>query len=216
MSEARPPTRQGVFFSFEGIDGSGKSTQALLLAEALEQAGKRVVRVREPGGTVIGEQVRALLLDPVSTITDRAEALLFAAARAQLVEEVVEPALASGTHVIADRYVDSTSAYQGGGRGLGDAVNAVSAFATSNRLPDRTYLVSLPLEDATARRAARDADRMEQLPDRFTQQTAFVYERLASEHAHRILRLDGRLSVDTLHSLIMRDALDVIRQVAEH
>lgn len=169
--------------------------------------GERVVRVREPGGTAIGEQVRALLLDPASHITDRAEALLFAAARAQLVEEVIEPALASGAHVVADRYVDSTSAYQGGGRHLGDSVDAVSAFATGGRIPDRTYLVSLPVDAASARRSERDADRMEQPSDAFRERIAATYERLADTNPARIARVDGHLAVAALHDLILQDAL---------
>lgn len=104
-----------MFFSFEGIDGSGKSTQARLLADALRQRGYTVLEVREPGGTDLGEHIRALLLDSDSHIADRAELLLFSAARAQLVTEVIRPALSVGSIVIADRYIDSSTAYQGGG-----------------------------------------------------------------------------------------------------
>ena len=203
-----------MFFSFEGIDGSGKSTQALLLGDALERMGGRVVRVREPGGTVIGEQVRMLLLDPTSRIADRAEALLFAAARAQLVEEVIEPALQSGAIVVADRYVDSTSAYQGGGRHLGESVDDVSAFATNGRMPDRTYIVALSLEAAATRRSARAADRMEQPTDAFRQRIAASYERLAAAYPTRILEVDGRLTADALHEIILQDAQRLIEDMA--
>ena len=128
-----------VFISFEGLDGCGKTTQARLLADALEAEGKRVVRVREPGGTPAGERIRELLLDPAARIGPRAEAMLYAAARAQLVEDVIRPALEGGAHVVADRFIDSSLAYQGVARGLGiDEVLALNAFGTGGLWPDRT------------------------------------------------------------------------------
>lgn len=211
MPENRSHVRRGLFFSFEGIDGSGKSTQARLLAEALKRLGERFVSVREPGGTPVGEQVRAILLDPASQITDRAEALLFASARAQLVETIIEPALAVGIHVIADRYVDSTSAYQGGGRDLGRSLDAVSEFATNGLMPDRTYLVSLSLESAEERLTTRGADRMEMSPTDVRERTATVYDRLASGSEVRIFAIDGRLAIADIHHLILSDALTWIQ-----
>lgn len=201
-----PAATRGLFFSFEGIDGSGKSTQAKRLAEALSASGQTVVTVREPGGTPLGEEIRSVLLNPDASITPRAEALLFAAARAQLVETVVEPALASGYHVIADRYVDSTTAYQGSGRHLGESVEAVSAFATFGRLPDRTYLVVLSPEEALFRRSSREADRMELPPEEFRVRIAEAYSRLATQSSVRILTVDGTETSERISEIIERDA----------
>ncbi|HEX9950230.1 MAG TPA: dTMP kinase [Rubricoccaceae bacterium] len=210
MSSRTTPARRGLFFSFEGIDGSGKSTQARLLAAALSEAGHQVVMVREPGGTALGEQIRALLLDPASDITPRAEALLFAAARAQLVEGVIEPALSAGHHVVADRYVDSTTAYQGAGRGLGASLDAVSAFATEGRMPDRTYLVTVSLQISSARRARRDADRMENPSDAFRQRVAEAYQTTASQFPDRMLVVEGTGPEADVHRQILDDAVEII------
>jgi dTMP kinase len=146
-----------VFVTLEGLDGVGKSTQARLLADRLRTAGHEVVECREPGGTPLGERVRALLLERGSwAVSERAEALLFAASRAQLVAEVVRPALARGAWVVCDRYLDSSVAYQGAARGLGaDRVRDVSLFAVDGLLPDRTILL------VGAVRAAAEADRIE-------------------------------------------------------
>lgn len=196
-----------MFFSFEGIDGSGKSTQAHLLADALRQRGCEVVEVREPGGTALGEQIRSLLLDPNAEITPRAELLLFSAARAQVVAEVVEPALARGAVVIADRFYDSSTAYQGAGRGIaeGQWMSDLHAFATSGLSPDRTYLVDLPPTVAASRRAGRDTDRMEQGDAAFYTAVRAAYLRVAE--AERVLVLDGTRSVEALNRQIVADAL---------
>jgi dTMP kinase len=147
----------GMFISLEGLDGCGKTTQAALLAEAAERAGREVVRVREPGGTAPGERIRALLLDPGLEIAPWTEALLYAAARAQLVDEVIRPALARGATVVADRYIDSSLAYQGSARGLGvEEVLAVNRAATDGLLPDRTVLLVMGAKDAAGRRGAPD------------------------------------------------------------
>lgn len=210
MSPTEPPARRGLFFSFEGIDGSGKSTQAHLLADALRASGETVVAVREPGGTPLGEAVRSVLLDPEASITPRAEALLFAAARAQLVETVIEPALRAGHHVIADRYVDSTTAYQGAGRNLGDSVEAVTAFATCGRVPDRTYLVMLSPDEALRRRSSREADRMERVPNAVRIRIAKAYSHLAAQSAARILPVDGGGALGAIHQVIEVDARQLI------
>lgn len=216
MSDDTPPVRRGLLFSFEGIDGSGKSTQAQRLAAALRASGETVVTVREPGGTPLGEAIRAILLDPEASITPRAEALLFAAARAQLVETVIEPALRAGYHVIADRYVDSTTAYQGAGRDLGDSVEAVTAFATSGRVPDRTYLVTLSPDEALSRRSSREADRMELPPEDFRSRVAEAYSRVAADQSGRILTVDGAGSLDGIGGVIERDARTLVTRQHAH
>ncbi|HJW35478.1 MAG TPA: dTMP kinase, partial [Actinomycetes bacterium] len=151
----------GRLIAFEGVEGSGKSTQLELLRQALEARVDEVVVTREPGGTPAGERVRALLLDPEVELGPRAEALLFAAARAELVAEVIRPALERGAVVLCDRYLDSSLAYQGDARGLGRGpVEEVNRFATGGLLPD--LVVLLDLDPASGlRRRAREPDRIE-------------------------------------------------------
>jgi dTMP kinase len=178
--------------SFEGVDGSGKSTQARLLAAHLRQGGSEVVEVREPGGTAAGERIRALVLDPEATLAPRAEALLFAAARAQVVAEVIQPALARGAIVVADRFVDSSLVYQGLVRGLGiEHVRTVNAFATEGFEPDRTVLLELDPAAAARRRAGAAPDRIEAETGGFQERVAQGYADLARDSGERLLRVDG-------------------------
>jgi dTMP kinase len=153
-----PSSRRGRLIAFEGVEGAGKSTQLEMLRQTLEKAGHRVVSTREPGGTPVGEQVRSILLDPVLTVDARAEALLFAAARAQLVEQVIRPALQRGEVVLCDRYLDSSLAYQGAARGLGqEPIAAINRFATGGLLPDLVVLLRLdPAEGLARGRGSRD------------------------------------------------------------
>ncbi|WP_353267217.1 dTMP kinase, partial [Gemmatimonas sp.] len=154
----------GLFLVLEGGEGVGKTTQWTRLADTLRSVGLDVVAVREPGGTPAGDAIRTLLLDPTSSLTAESEALLFAASRAQLVRDVIAPAIARGAIVLVDRFLLSTYAYQGAGRGLPMAsLQAVNRFATAGLAPDLTLLLSVPLETAQARMQARGAaDRMEQ------------------------------------------------------
>ena len=179
-----------------------------MLIQALQKAGHEVVLVREPGGTPLGEQIRRLLLDPTSEIVPRSELLLFGAARAQLVETVIEPALSAGHHVVVDRYVDSTVAYQGGGRGLGTAASLrpLLQFATGGRMPDRTYLVTTPISEAAQRRQNRSADRMEQTTEEFRSRVAEAYSHVAADEPKRVLTIDGRGAPAEVHERIWEDA----------
>jgi dTMP kinase len=180
-----------VFISFEGLDGSGKTTQAAMLADALELEGVTVVRVREPGGTATGERVRALLLDADATIGAAAEALLYAAARAQLVDEVIRPALARGETVVADRFIDSSLAYQGIARGLGvDEVLRVNRLATGGLMPDLTLLLELPADEAAARRGG-EPDRIEAEGSGFHADVARGFAEAAVRFPERVRAVDA-------------------------
>jgi dTMP kinase len=180
-----------MFISFEGLDGSGKTTQAALLADAARAAGREVVSVREPGGTAAGERIRALLLDPEARIAPWAEALLYAAARAELVTEMIRPALERGATVIADRYLDSSLAYQGVARGLGVAeVLEVNLAATGRLLPDRTILLELP-RDVAAARLDGTADRMESEAEHFHASVADGFADVARRFPDRVVVVDG-------------------------
>jgi dTMP kinase len=177
-----------MFISFEGLDGCGKTTQAAMLADALELEGREVVRVREPGGTPTGERIRELLLDPAAKIGPAAEALLYAAARAQLVEEVIAPALARGSVVIADRFIDSSLAYQGVGRGLGlERILAVNQLATGGLMPDATLLLRLGAEEAARRRGTA--------PDRIEAEHAGFHADVAAGFAAAAERFPQRIRV---------------------
>jgi dTMP kinase len=179
-----------MFVTFEGVDGSGKSTQARLLADWLRSQGREVVLTREPGGTSVGEEIRELVLHGES-MAPWTEAALFAAARAQLVDEVIRPALARGADVISDRYLDSSLAYQGVARGLGvERVLELNLLATSGLLPDRTFLLTLPPEDAEARRADRP-DRIEQEGQAFAEDVDRAYREIARAFAKRVAVVDG-------------------------
>ncbi|HLT46491.1 MAG TPA: dTMP kinase [Rubricoccaceae bacterium] len=205
-----------MFISFEGIDGSGKSTQARLLEAHLRRTDRAVLLVREPGGTALAERVRALLLGHEVPVGPFAELLLFSAARAQLVEEVLRPTLAAGTVVLADRFFDSTTAYQGGGRGLADAgwLADFHRRVTGGLVPERTFLFDVPPEVAARRRAGRDdgPDRMEAGGEAFFTRVRDAYLALAAREPARVRVLDGTLPPDWLHEQVVRD---VERRLAE-
>lgn len=183
---------KGVFITFEGLDGCGKSTQMELLAAALRERGYVVTVTREPGGTLMGEAIRDLLLDPRHHgMSSRAEALLYAAARAHLVEQVIRPALADGQVVLCDRYLDSSLAYQGFGRGLGhDDVITLNVWATDCLFPDLTLFLDL---DDSVRAGRLDAvpDRLEAENQEFHRRVAGGFHELLSLHPHRIRRVEA-------------------------
>jgi dTMP kinase len=191
---------RGLFVSFEGIDRSGKTTQARLLADAL---GDAAVAVRDPGGTPAGERLRELLKDPDLTMGAHAEALLFAAARAELVEQVVRPALDHGRIVIADRFVDSSLAYQGAARGLGtDAVARVNEWACGGLKPDVTILLELSADEAAAR--GGDPDRFEAEGAALQVRVRLAYDELASAEPERWRRVDANRPPEEVHADVLR------------
>jgi dTMP kinase len=190
---------RGLFVTFEGIDRSGKTTQAGMLCEAL---GDEALGVREPGGTPAGERVRELLKDPSVELSPEAEALLFAAARSELVAEVILPALSEGKVVVSDRFLDSSLAYQGGARGLGiEDVERVNHFATRGLKPDLTFLLDLPPDEAASR--AGENDRFEDEGAGLQEAVGAAYERLVRTDPDRWQRIDARQSAETMHEQVL-------------
>lgn len=200
--------QHGVFISFEGSEGSGKSTQIAALARRLEAAGREVVLTREPGGTPLGEEVRHLLKHDAAGrgMCPEAELLLFAASRAQLVREVIDPALAAGKIILCDRFLDSTTVYQGVARQLSsDPVQMINAFAVGDTLPDLTVVVDVPAETGLARAARRangQPDRMEEENIEFYRQVRDGYLLLAGQMPGRFLVVDGQQGVEEVEQAI--------------
>lgn len=180
----------GVFITFEGGDGAGKSTHIKFLASTLEDAGCEVVRVREPGGTSIGEQLRAVVLDPANgEMAPETELLIYEAARAQIVKQVIEPALARGAVVLCDRFTDSTKAYQGYGRGLSlEFIDEANAFAARGLVPDKTIVMRCADGDEKrGRMSSRDeTDRLERAGHSFHERVDDAFDDLAAEAGERI------------------------------
>ncbi len=202
----------GLFISFEGVDGAGKTTQVNLLADYLRTLGREVVVTREPGGTALGTQIRAMLLTANlgEEISPRTEALLFAADRAQHVSEVVRPALERGAIVITDRYLDSSLAYQSGGRELtADDIRNLSMWATNNLLPARTYLLDIDPR-ASHTRLEHAEDRMESAGDDFQQRTRTAFLELAAAQPQRFRVIDAQQSVEKIAGLICDDVANLL------
>ena len=203
---------RGRLITFEGIDGTGKSTQIVRLVAALRSAGLDVLELREPGGTAISEAIRPILLDKKNAgMSQETELLLFAAARAQLVREVIRPALDKGTWIICDRFYDSTVAYQGYGRGLDLAmIETLNRYAVGDSRPDVTFLLDLPAEKAVQRRNGRNsqADRLEAESLAFVQRTREGYLALAAREPGRIVQIDA----DQPETAIAQYIISVIRE----
>ena len=189
-----------MFVTFEGVDGSGKSTQAALAASFLGESGREVIATREPGGTALGERLRELLLDGPEMGT-WAEASLFAAARAELADRVIRPAIARGAVVVSDRYLDSSLAYQGAARGLGiDRVLNLNA-AVADLLPDRTFVLLVDEATAAARLGSR-ADRIEREGAAFRAAVQQGYQTVAERYPERIVLLDGAQPPEEIATMI--------------
>ena len=214
--DSKPDSTPGIFLTLEGDDGVGKSTQADLLASWLEQRGCTVLRVHEPGGTRLGEKIRTLLLDREDdAMTPLAELLLFEAARAQVMDEVIEPALARGEVVVCDRFTDSTLAYQGYGRELGASlVRPTNDLACGGRYPDRTLLLVLDDDVARERVESRSADgagdRMESAGDAFRMRLRAGFDEIAAAEPERVRIVDANGSVEQVHERIREGIADLL------
>lgn len=196
-----------MLITFEGIDGSGKSTQIALLEARLLASGRKVLSLREPGGTEVSERIRAILLDKELDVSPVAELLLFSAARAQIVRERIIPALDADVTVLLDRFYDSTTAYQGAGRDVAspDWIASLHQLATQGVVPDRTVWIDIPLEVARERQSGQMLDRMEEADLDFFERIHDCYEELTRNEPERFVRVDGTLPRDQLHEIIWRD-----------
>lgn len=196
--------KKGIFISFEGTDGTGKSTQIELLKGHMEDLGRETLCLREPGGTPIGEKIRDILLDVENSEMDsRTEALLYAASRAQLVSQVIKPALDDGKVVICDRYVDSSYAYQGFARGLGEPVRDINEFATGGLMPDITFLLMLDAEKAIKRIKDHPFDRIESEGSGFMGEVGRAYLKIAEKYPDRIAVIDASRPVEIISDEII-------------
>jgi dTMP kinase len=203
-----PKGRIILFITFEGLDGAGKSTQITRLAKRLEESGKRVVCTREPGGTALGDILREILLDPrqenLSPIT---EVMLYATSRAQLVHEVIRPALQQGCIVLCDRYVDASVAYQGAGLKIGpQVVYEVNRFATQGLVPDVTFLFDIPVETSRCRveNSSTSPDRIERRSHEYFNRVRHEFLRIANDEPGRVIVLDATKTPGELEEEIWR------------
>jgi dTMP kinase len=195
-------TSRGKFITFEGIDGCGKTTQAKMLVELLEKQKLSISFVREPGGDPISESIRKLLLHSEEIMSDRAEALLMIASRAQLTDKVILPYLLNGRWVVADRYADSTLAYQGGGRGLNStALEEINYFGTYTLKPDLTFFLDISVKEANKRMSV-SRDRIEKEGEEFQQKVRDFYTNLHTKEPERVILINGENSIDVIHNEI--------------
>jgi dTMP kinase len=204
---------RGRLITIEGIDGAGKTTLAVGLLEALTARGVEVELLREPGGVPAAERIRELVIDPELHVTARSEALLYAAARAQLVEEAIDPLLSRGSWALLDRFIDSSLAYQGGGRRLGiESVRSINEFAIRNARPDRTLLLVIDPQIGRSRSRARAVapDRLERERDDFFDRTVAAYLELWTEDPERIRKLDASQPPDEVLAAAVRELADLL------
>ncbi|MBW7887601.1 MAG: dTMP kinase [Bacteroidetes bacterium] len=198
-----------MFISFEGIDCCGKTTQVKLLTEQLTEKSIDYLLLREPGGTIISEEIRTILLDAKNkNMTQITELLLFSASRAQLVSEVIKPALQKNSLVLCDRYVDSTTVYQGYGRGLTlGAVKTINRVATFDVKPDKTFFLDITVKEMESRQALSNVkkDRMELNNDEFYSRVREGYLEVANEEPERFVVIDGKQSIETIREIIWKE-----------
>lgn len=200
---------QGLFITFEGPDGCGKTTQMKLLAEYFEKKGKEVVLTREPGGKGLGEKVREILLNYDGEVSDRCESFLFLADRAQNIDIIVNPAVKEGKIVLCDRHIDSTVAYQGYGRGLNiDRINMLNNLATNRKKPDLTLVFDVDVE-TSMKRVGKEKDRMESAGIDFHNRVRKGYLELAKQEPKRIKVLDATKSIEEIH----KDVINILAEV---
>ena len=200
---------QGLFITFEGPDGCGKTTQMKLLAEYFEKKGKEVVLTREPGGKGLGEKVREILLNYDGEVSDRCESFLFLADRAQNIDIIVNPAVKEGKIVLCDRHIDSTVAYQGYGRGLNiDRINMLNNLATNGKKPDLTLVFDVDVE-TSMKRVGKEKDRMESAGIDFHNRVRKGYLELAKQEPKRIKVLDATKSIKEIH----KDVINILAEV---
>lgn len=210
---------KGIFITFEGIDGSGKDTQAKLLAKYFKNKGYSVIRTREPGGTSIGEKIRKILLSPkISRVDQRAEVLLFAASRAQIVSNIIKPALEKGKIVISNRYVDSSYAYQGIARKMGlDWVIEINKWATQGLLPDITFFLDIPEELGLKRvdKSRNIRDKIEKDGEIFQKKVREGYYKLAKLFPERYRIIDANRNEDLIQKDIKKEVDKFIRKISK-
>ena len=202
--------QRGLFITFEGSDGSGKTTQYRLFAKYLKEQSFDVITTRDPGGTEISEKIRTLILDPDNKeMTDMTEAFLFAASRTQHVSQLIRPAVEEGKIVLCDRFMDSSIAYQGYGRGLGDCVRQINEVAVMGMQPDLTFFLDLKPEDGRKRNIrAGKADRLEQQDIEFHDRVYEGYRKLAEIYSSRFIIIDASGSIDEVQERIRRSFIE--------
>ena len=195
--------KKGLFITFEGADGCGKTTQMKLLAEYLKQKGIDVILTREPGGKGLGEKVREILLNYEGQVSDRCESFLFLADRAQNIDIIVNPAVKEGKIVLCDRHIDSTVAYQGYGRGLDiKRINMLNDIATNGQKPDLTFVFNIDVE-TSMKRVGSQKDRMESAGIEFHNRVRNGYLELAKMEPQRIKVIDAAKSIDEIHQVVI-------------
>lgn len=212
--------KRGLFISVEGGDGSGKSTQLDTIKRYLADRNIPCVFTREPGGTAIGEKIREVILDPANReMSDMTEALLYAASRAQIIRELVRPALESGKCVVCDRFVDSSIAYQAYGRGLGSAVEEINSYAIDGLMPDHTFFFDVSPEKAMERLAGRGKDRLEEESGDFHRRVYLGYKAIAAKDAEsgkgRVIVIDASADIDAVTEQVIKALDDIFGQKEE-